>query len=60
MNTQLILEVSLFLERFAFFTMKKKKEKPLKNWLLNMRLMIQKKIVTKRLNVNGIRYVCWK
>lgn len=40
--------------------MKKKKEKPLKNWLLNMRLMIQKKIVTKRLNVNGIRYVCWK
>ena len=54
------LEVSLFLERFAFFTMKQKKEKPLKNWQLNMRLMIQKKIVTKRLNGNGIRYVCWK
>lgn len=36
------------------------KEKPLKNWQLNMRLMIQKKIVTKRLNGNGIRYVCWK
>ena len=47
-------------ERFAFFTMKQKKEKPLKNWQLNMRLMIQKKIVTKRLNGNGIRYVCWK
>lgn len=36
------------------------KEKPLKNWQLNMRLMIQKKIVTKRLNGNGMRYVCWK
>lgn len=50
----------IVLERFAFFTMKQKKEKPLKNWQLNMRLMIQKKIVTKRLNGNGIRYVCWK
>lgn len=36
-------------ERFAFFTMKQKKEKPLKNLQLNMRLMIQKKIVTRRL-----------
>ena len=36
------------------------KREAIENWQLNMRLMIQKKIVTKRLNGNGMRYVCWK